>query len=122
VVILVYILYALAISGLGLVLGALAISRENWVSLFSTGYRLVTLFNCVTYPKEIFPEFIHPIIDLNPFFHFFELNRNLWVFNNIFYPTNGIHFLVVIIFPVASLIIGIVLFNKIYKRFGIEGY
>jgi len=121
VILLTFFLYALTLSGLGLVLGVLAISRQNWRTIFSLGYRIIVMFNCVTFPKEIFPEILGKFIDLNPFFHFFELNRYIWVFDNIFYPGNGIHFLIIIICAIISPIIGIILFNQIYSKYGIEG-
>ncbi len=120
-ILLILLFYALTQSGIGIFLGILAVSKQNWNTLFRFGFRMVTIFNCVTFPKEIFPEFLHPIINLNPFYHFFELNRFIWVFNDIFYPGNGIHFLIVIICVIISPIIGIILFNKIYTKYGIEG-
>jgi len=120
-ILLVCFLYALTQAGIGIFVGALGISRNNWRTLFLFFFRFVIMFNCVTFPKEIFPEIIHPIIDLNPFYHFFELNRSLWVFSDIFYGVNLFHFLIVIICGILSPIIGIILFNKIYEKYGIEG-
>ena len=121
-ILLVFLLYSLTLSGLGLILGVFSISKQNWQTLFLVGYQIVILFNCVTYPKEIFPESIHFIIDLNPFYHFFETNRLLWVYDNPFYSEIGVHFLIVVILAILSPIIGIILFNKIYNKFGIEGF
>lgn len=121
IILLIFFLYALTLSGVGLFMGVLAISKENWRTLFSVGYGILIIFNCVTFPKEIFPIEIQPIIDLNPFYHFFELIRMVWVFDDILYFGNTIHILVVVISSIMSPIIGIILFNKIYKMYGIEG-
>jgi len=118
---LIFLAFALTESGFGLVLGILGISRNNWRTLFLIGYRMVSLFNCQTFPKEIFPEILHPIINLNPFYHFFELIRIVWVFDTVAYPGNDIHLLVIIIFVIISPIIGIIVFNKIFSIYGIEG-
>lgn len=120
-ILLIYFLYGFSLAGIGLVLGVLVISKQNLTKIFTFIYSMITIFNCVTFPKEIFPEALQPIVELNPFYHVFELVRNLWVFGDVFYQGNLVHFGVIIPMAIFSPIVGIYLFNKIYDRYGIKG-
>ena len=71
----IYLLIDLIFSGIGLFLGVFAISKENYWRVFAIGIQIVFYASCVIYPFEIFPQEIQPIIQLNPFYHIFDLLR-----------------------------------------------
>lgn len=122
-VILLFLLIALIFSGLGLILGVFAISNENiWRSLKFT-INIFFLFSCITFPFYLFPEFIQNIINLNPLFYMFDIIRIAWIDNSIIQTISGyiFNFLILIIGSIALPSIGVVIFNKVYKKYGIVG-
>ncbi|MFX1391978.1 MAG: ABC transporter permease [Promethearchaeota archaeon] len=119
-----YFLIALIFSGIGLMLGIFAISRENTLGILSFIISLFFMFSCIAYPFEVFPEFVQNFVIFNPFFHVFLFLRMLWIDDNVMltlslYP---IQFLFIVGFATIGPIIGIIIFNKIYNKYGIVGY
>lgn len=120
----IFFLIALIFSGVGMTLGIFAISNENIWKVLNFLLFFVFWFSCVTYPFEIFPNFIQVIINLNPLYYLFDILRISWIQNNIIgtiisYP---FHFLILIISAGILPCTGVILFNRIYKRYGITGY
>ena len=64
-------LIALIFSGIGIILGILAISKENWMPIINFSLGLLFLISCISFPFEIFPEIIQNIVNLNPLYHIF---------------------------------------------------
>lgn len=120
----IFFLSALIFSGIGLILGIFAISNENIWNLLQFGLLFVFWFSCITYPFEIFPDFIQDIIVLNPLYYIFDLLRLTWIQNNGFFivASYPLHFIFLICTAVIIPIIGVFLFNLVYKKYGITGY
>lgn len=120
----IFFLIALIFSGIGLILGVFAISNENIWNLLQFFLLFVYWFSCITYPFEIFPEFIQNIIALNPLYYIFDLLRLTWIQNIGFsiimiYP---LEFTILIGTSIILPIIGVFLFSLVYKKYGITGY
>lgn len=123
-VILFLILVALIFSGIGLIIGIFAISRENYWRLLLFLMNIFIWLSCLTYPFEIFPGFIQNIINLNPLYYIFDIIRLLWIENNVFltFSTHPFNVLVIFLAVVILPCVGVYFFNLIYKKYGIEGY
>ena len=120
----IYILIAFIFSGIGLAIGTFAISNENIMGVlefFSIG---VIWLSCITYPFQIFPPLFQRIINLNPLYYIFDFLRLSWinddlVYTMINYPFN---FFMLVASAIIIPLIGILLFNYIFKKYGIVGY
>jgi len=124
-VLLLYILIALIFSGIGLIISVFAISKENIWSLMLYGINFVFWFSCITYPYQIFPVLIQRyIINLNPLYYTFDILRNAWIENDIIFTIrfHPLSFVVLVVLAVVSPCIGVFMFNKVYKKYGIVGY
>ncbi len=123
-IIFIYLLIDLIFSGIGLFLSVFAISEENYWRIFSIGLQLVFYISCITYPFEVFPEVLQPIILLNPFYYIFDILRITWLENNILLTitTHPFQFTILIGMAIFVPIISIYVFNKVYDKFGIVGY
>lgn len=124
ILVVIYFLIALIFSGIGLLFGVLAISKESLGKPFLFVFNIIFWLSCLTYPYEIFPDFIQNIIDLNPLYYIFDILRLTWLDDNILltivaHPT---HFYLLLIASVVTPVIGVYSFNFIYKKYGIVGY
>lgn len=119
-----YLLLALTYSGIGLIIGIFAISKENMWQILTFIFSLIIWFSCVTYPFEIFPGILQDIINLNPFYHIFDFLRIVWFENNILTSImNHINqFMILILCAISFPLIGVYIFNIIYRKYGIIGY
>jgi len=124
IVVVIYFLIALIFSSIGLLFGVLAISKESlWKPLLFI-FNLIFWLSCLTYPYEIFPDFIQNIIDLNPLYYIFDILRLIWLEDNVLltivaHPT---HFYLLLITSVVTPVVAVYSFNIIYKKYGIVGY
>ena len=123
-IIFIYLLIDLIFSGIGLFLGAFAISEENSWKIFDIGITLLFILSCITYPLELFPYYIQPLIRLNPLYYIFETLRFTWIENNILLTISHIpfSFIILILTAITIPIIAIYVFRVVYNRFGIVGY
>jgi ABC-type polysaccharide/polyol phosphate export permease len=123
-VLFIYLLVALIFSGIGLLLGVFAISKENIWRILLLFLDLFFWASCLSYPFALFPEIFKIVIYLNPLYHIFTFLRMAWIDNNIFltivnyYPQFIILVLTAIIFPLITVYI----FNKVFRKYGIVGY
>ncbi|MHA1756285.1 MAG: ABC transporter permease [Promethearchaeota archaeon] len=119
-----YFLIALIFSGLGLIIGVYSISKENYTSLISFLINLFFMFSCLTFPYEIFPKEIQQIINLNPLYYIFDVLRIIWIEDNILiaYQTHAFKFNLLIISSILLPIMGVYVFNLLYRKYGIVGY
>lgn len=119
-----YFLIALIFSGLGLIMGVFAISKENVWRFLSFIMNLIFWASCITYPFEFFPGLIQDFINLNPLYYIFDVIRLIWIENNfiITLTTHSLHFYILISLTIVIPLIGVYIFNKIYKKYGIVGY
>lgn len=124
IIIFMFIGIGIIFSGIGLFLGAFAISNENYLYVLDFGTRFVIWFSCITYPFQLFPIWMQDLINLNPIYYVVDIVRLTWIENNLLLTTlsHPIHISVfytcLIIFP----IICVVIFDKTYKKLGITGY
>lgn len=123
-IIFIFFLTTLMISGIGMILGVLQISRENYNQVFIFLVSIIFWGSCVMYPFEIFPSFIQQFIELNPLYHIFDILRQGWIEDNVTYTIqmHFIGFLLVISFSIVFPLIGVLSFNGIYNKYGIVGY
>lgn len=123
-VILIYLLIDFIFSGIGLFTAVFAISKENIWTVIQVVLLVVFWASCISYPFEIFPNFLQKIIQLNPFYYFFDVLRVSWIDNNILVTLSDypFHFLLLIAAAFIVPIISIYVFNNVYKKFGIVGY
>ena len=124
IIIIIFFLISLIFSGIGLILGIFVIANENIYHFLSFSLTFIFWFSCISYPFELFPNIIQSIIELNPLYYIFDILRLTWIDNNIIqtfllYPYN---FLILIACAIAFPSIGVIFFNKIYKKYGIVGY
>ena len=117
-------LIALIFSGIGIILGILAISKENWMPIINFSLGLLFMISCISFPFEVFPESIQTIVNLNPFYHILYFLRIAWVENNLIFSitTHLLSFLLLVGFATLLPIIGVIIFDKVYRKYGIVGY
>lgn len=111
-------------SGIGLIYGILAISKENYINFFNLLMNIILMFSCITLPFEFFPGYFQQFINLNPLYYVFNIVRMTWIENNIIlsFSTQLLSFLIIIILGIISPVLGLFIFNFIYKKYGIAGY
>ncbi|MFX1277220.1 MAG: ABC transporter permease [Promethearchaeota archaeon] len=119
-----FLLLALIFAGISMLFGVFAISNENLLGLTQFIYPIFMWFTCLMYPFEIYPPFIQDIINLNPLYHIFYLLRVMWIEDNMIVTItrHPFEFTYLIILAIVIPMIGVYLFNKIFKRYGIVGY
>ncbi|MFX0140084.1 MAG: ABC transporter permease [Candidatus Hodarchaeota archaeon] len=114
------IIITIASGGIGLIFGAINLSNENFGPIFQFLQFFILFFSCFSVPFEYFPKFLQDIIVLNPYYHATELVRVI-IFGlndlNIF-----ISILYLIIFMIISASLGAIIYNNIWKKYGIHGY
>jgi ABC-type polysaccharide/polyol phosphate export permease len=119
-----YFLMALILSGIGLIMGVFAISKENVWKFLLFIMNLIFWVSCITYPFEFFPGPIQDFINLNPLYYIFDFVRLMWLENNFILTLimHPLHFSILISLAIVIPLIGVYIFNKIYKKYGIVGY
>ncbi len=117
----IFILISIGTSGIGLIIGAFAISNENMIPLFNYLSQAIIFFSTFFLPIEIFPDFLKVIIRMNPLYHGITLVRALWFNTGMTQPVT-IPILWVLGAAVISPIIGVYFFNRIWQKIGIVGY
>ena len=123
-VLVLFFMIALIFSGIGLILGAFAISHEGILRTLTLAIEMVFWASCILYPYEIFPSYIQRIIDLNPLYYIFDFLRYTWIENDFILSINShpFHFVILVSCSILLPCIGVYLFNYIFKKFGIVGY
>lgn len=123
-VLLLFFLILLLFSGIGLLIAVFAISKENIWKILVFSFDLLFWFSAIIYPIQIFPQFIQNYINLNPLFFIFDFLRLSWVENNIIFSltTRPLNFSILLIFSISVPVIGVLIFNKVIKKYGIVGY
>ncbi len=116
--------FAIIFIGIGLFIAAFAISKENIWKLLEFGMYFIILFSAINYPIEIFPDFIQAIMRLNPLYYCFDFLRLVWIEND---PIVSLfshlpHVLVILATVIVIPVISVFAFDKVFKKFGIEGY
>lgn len=123
-VLFIYLLISLIFSGIGLLLGVFAISKENIWRILLLALDLFFWASCLSYPFDLFPGIFQLFISFNPLYYIFTFLRMAWIDNNVILTLiNFYHYFIVllltaIIFPIITIYI----FNKVYRKYGIVGY
>ena len=116
----------LIFGSIGLLFGAFSISNEEYVPYLRVILRLLFLFSCINYPKEIFPKIFQDIVLFNPLYYLFDLLRLVWYlgfdYENALTHISLTHVLVVLLLTFFSLISSVFIFERVYKKYGITGY
>jgi len=111
---------------LGLILGILIITKEGIYSVINLGLTLLFWLSCLSYPLQIFPEIVQPIILLNPIYYFIDIIRIFWLmgidYNLAITFLTPIHIIVVVGGTIILPIFSVYFFNTFYDKFGISGY
>ena len=118
-----YFLIALIFSGLGIIIGVIAISKEGFLGITNFLITFVFWFSCVSYPFEIFPELIQNLVKINPLYYIFDILRLSWIENDIAFSiiSHPSNFILITLGAILLPLIGVYIFNKIYRKYGIVG-
>ncbi len=119
-----YFFIALIFSGIGLFLGALAISKPSLTPLVNLGISIIYIFSCLSYPFEFFPENFQAFVIFDPFYYLFDFIRVIWIYDDIFLSivTHPFHVFLIVGGAVILPLIGLWIFNFIFNKYGIIGY
>ncbi len=117
IVILLLLMY-LAILGAGFIHASLKLTNENIAALLTPAFWAWVLISCFYYPITSLPKFIHPIVNLNPIYHANYVIKHLWIYNT--FNIKSLFYLSLL--SLMSLSAGIYIFNKVWKKIGIQGY
>jgi len=124
IVLIIYFLIALIFSGIGILIGVFVITNENILVILRFLFNLMFWFSCIVYPFEVFPEVVQNLISLNPLYYIFDFLRVVWIENDFIYSINNhkMSFVLLILSAIFIPILSVIIFNEIYKKFGISGY
>ena len=114
-----YFFIALIFSGVGLFLGALAISKPSLTPIVTLGISILYIFSCLNYPFDFFPPHFQAIVLLDPFFYLFDFIRAIWLDDNIFLSivTRPFHVFLIVGGAIIVPIVGLWIFNIIYNKY-----
>lgn len=116
--------FAIIFISIGLFIGAFAISKENIWRLLEFCMFFIILFSALNYPLQLFPDFIQTFIRLNPLYYCIDFLRLVWIENDPIFSlcTHPMHVCVMIVTFILVPFIAVLTFDKVFKKFGIEGY
>jgi len=117
VIILLLMMY-LTILGVGFIRAALTLSNENLSAFLTPAFWGLAFISCFYYPVTSLPKFIRPLAELNPIYHTNFVIKSLWIHNT--FNIKSLFYLFLL--SLISLTIGIYIFNKVWKKMGIQGY
>lgn len=119
-----YFFIALIFSGVGLFLGALAISKPSLTPIVTLGISISFIFSCLGYPFDFFPPHFQALVILDPFFYLFDFIRTIWLDDNIFLSivTHPLHVFLIVGGAIILPLVGLWIFNIIYNKYGVVGY
>jgi len=122
-IILLFLLLALIFGGLGLIFGIFVIANENISIILGFIITIFFLFSCISYPFELYPDFIQEIVKLNPLYYIFDTIRYVWIENDIIKSINShsLNFIFLILSAIILPSIGVIIFNIVFKKYGIVG-
>lgn len=100
--------------GLGLLLSALAVFFRDVIHLWGVVITAWTYFTPIFYPVDILPDWVMPIMQLNPMFYYVNYFRDIALYGIAPGLTEN---LICIAFALATLAVGYVVFRKLQKKF-----
>jgi len=115
---------SLSFSGIGLIIGIFAISKEKYLGVIDFSIVIFFWFACISFPFEIFPPTLQSLISLNPLYYIFDIIRLAWIEDDAIYTiiSHPFSFFLLITCAITIPCVGVVIFNKIYRKYGIVGY
>ena len=119
-----FFLIAVIFSGMGIIIGVIAISKEGYLGIIKFLITFIFWFSCLSFPFYIYPEYIRNVMTLNPLYYIFDILRLSWIENNVnlTITSHFFSFLMIILGSILLPLIGVYIFNSIYRKYGIVGY
>jgi ABC-2 type transport system permease protein len=117
ITILLLIMY-LAVLGVGFIQATLKLTNENIAALLTPVFWAWVFISCFYYPITGLPKFIHPLVKLNPIYQANFVIKHLWIYST--FNIKSLFYLLLL--SLISLSAGIYIFNKVWKKIGIQGY
>ncbi len=119
-----YFFIALIFSGIGIVIGVITISKEGYTGIINFIITFFFWFSCLSFPFYIYPEYIRNVTIYNPLYYIFDILRLSWIENNVILTitSHSLSFLIITLGAILLPLIGVYIFNKIYRKYGIVGY
>jgi ABC-2 type transport system permease protein len=108
----------LLVLGFGFVSGAFALANESVSKIFDVGAWAWIMLSCFYYPIESTPRLIRPIIELNPAYQVNVAIKAAWMSGQM--SAGSLAYALVA--AIVSLYIGVIVFNAVWNRMGLEGY
>lgn len=123
-VITLFLLITLIFSSVGLILAIFTISREGFVSIISMGLTILFIFTCISLPFDFFPEYFQFFVTFNPLYYIFDFPRLVWIEDDILLSIllHPNHFMIILSLALISPFIAVLIFNFVYKKYGISGF
>ena len=100
--------------GFGLLLAALAVFFRDVIHLWSVIVMAWTYATPIFYPVEILPDWMMPIMDANPMYHFINFFRDIVLYGTL---PSGVDMVFCAVSGMVMLVIGYVVFKKQQKKF-----
>lgn len=79
VVIFSFLVISLIFASIGLIIGVFAVSNENIWAILGFIINFIFWGSCITYPYELFPNFIQYFINFNPIYYLIDIIRLFWI-------------------------------------------
>ncbi len=127
--------FSSGVAGLGILRGVIALSNENFMSLFGLLSFVFLFLSSYSIPIELFPLPIAMVIRINPLYMELALIRNIWFypltwFSDIFVNSLTLNFfginffdiIYIVCFNLIAIVLGMYFFDRIWERFGIHGF
>lgn len=123
-VILLFLGVLMIFAGIGFFIGVFVLSKESVATWFGTLLGFFFLFACISYPYQIFPEYIQRIVALNPVYYIIDIIRLAWIEDNVLVTllNHPYHLIIYFALLIICPYLGVSMFNYIFKKYGIEGY
>ena len=120
----VYFLISLIFTGIGLIFGVFAVSKENLQTPIRFLLNIVFIFTTLSLPFEFFPGYFQNFVVINPINYIIDIARLVWIEDNILFTllTHPIHFILLILGAISIPFIGLYIFNYVFDKYGIQGY
>lgn len=106
--------------GVSMINGTFYLINENTQLIFDYILYFLVFISTYLIPFELYPSFLQGFIYVNPFYHLINTIRSAWfgLYTIEFFWS----FLYIGVFSIVCVIIGVIVFSKLTRRFGVRGY
>ncbi len=118
IIIMIFIIIFIGIMFVGLIRAACILINENMSTIFEYVFLGIGFLSCFYYPIDAFPRQIRAVVFYNPIYQGIDLVRNIWQNNQ----PSSFSILYVVTFTIFAVISGSLIFNRLTKKYDIEGY